>query len=375
MPFLGLALACFAAAELASRVVVGLGGESYAIFWIPVGFLTGALITAEQRRWPGLMAAAAIGILASGLLVQGHPPRAELIAAAISLSEAVAVAWLVRRVIGEPFTLTSVPHVWNLALVCTMAAVLAGLVAALGDTEATSFLLAWRSRAMAEIDGLMLAAPFAIACIQGPGVFHPHAPTLRRIETAVALVLAVVVLELVFGDFAPSVLRVPAYILPMLLWIAFRAEAGDASTAMFLVCVVGVWNTAEGRGPFTLVTSTTGIDAWILRAQGAAVTTSLSIMLLAAVVAERKRAAEERDELVFELQQALAEIKTLHGLIPLCAWCHKIRNDGGSWEGLESYLQEHTDATFSHGICPSCSLIIDAEHIAEAEARSRRLTS
>jgi hypothetical protein len=86
------------------------------------------------------------------------------------------------------------------------------------------------------------------------------------------------------------------------------------------------------------------------------------------VVAERRRAAEERDRLVFELQDALAQIKTLQGLIPLCAWCHKIRDDEGAWQGLESYLQEHTDATFSHGICPSCSLTIAAEHTAEARA-------
>jgi hypothetical protein len=42
-------------------------------------------------------------------------------------------------------------------------------------------------------------------------------------------------------------------------------------------------------------------------------------------------------------------------MIPICAWCHKIRNDAGFWQGIESYLQAHTDATFSHGICPDCA--------------------
>jgi CHASE3 domain sensor protein len=62
----------------------------------------------------------------------------------------------------------------------------------------------------------------------------------------------------------------------------------------------------------------------------------------------------ERDTLVTELQEALANIKTLHGLIPICANCKKIRDDRGYWNAVEGYIMQHTDATFSHGICPTC---------------------
>ena len=62
----------------------------------------------------------------------------------------------------------------------------------------------------------------------------------------------------------------------------------------------------------------------------------------------------ERENLILELQKALHEIKTLHGLIPICMICKNIRNDQGAWDQLEKYIMDHSDATFSHGICPVC---------------------
>lgn len=64
-------------------------------------------------------------------------------------------------------------------------------------------------------------------------------------------------------------------------------------------------------------------------------------------IAERKKITEE-------LQNALANIKTLKGLIPICAWCKKIRDDKGYWKKVETYLEEHSDASFTAGICPKC---------------------
>lgn len=55
-----------------------------------------------------------------------------------------------------------------------------------------------------------------------------------------------------------------------------------------------------------------------------------------------------------ELQKALREVKVLRGLIPICASCKKIRNDGGFWQQLEEYLSEHSEAEFSHGLCQPC---------------------
>ena len=69
---------------------------------------------------------------------------------------------------------------------------------------------------------------------------------------------------------------------------------------------------------------------------------------------ERRRAEADRERLIGELKTALANIKTLNGLLPICAWCRKIRDDEGYWRDLEVYVTAHSGAEFSHGICPDC---------------------
>jgi two-component system sensor histidine kinase/response regulator len=71
-------------------------------------------------------------------------------------------------------------------------------------------------------------------------------------------------------------------------------------------------------------------------------------------VTEIKKAEREREGLIEDLQHALAEVKTLSGLVPICANCKNIRNDQGYWTQLESYFQTRSWARFSHGICPDC---------------------
>jgi len=70
---------------------------------------------------------------------------------------------------------------------------------------------------------------------------------------------------------------------------------------------------------------------------------------------------EEQRELILKLGEALAEIKTLKGFIPICASCKKIRDHAGYWDQLEAYISKHTDAVFSHGLCPECADTFRAE--------------
>jgi len=72
-------------------------------------------------------------------------------------------------------------------------------------------------------------------------------------------------------------------------------------------------------------------------------------------IAERRRAENEKEKLIYQLQDALAEVTTLSGLLPICSSCKKIRDDEGYWNQIESYIQRHSDAQFSHGICPDCA--------------------
>ncbi|MCX5864412.1 MAG: response regulator [Deltaproteobacteria bacterium] len=70
---------------------------------------------------------------------------------------------------------------------------------------------------------------------------------------------------------------------------------------------------------------------------------------------ERKRIENEKAQVIVELQEALAKVKLLSGFIPICASCKKIRDDNGYWRQVESYIREHSNAEFSHSICPECS--------------------
>lgn len=71
-------------------------------------------------------------------------------------------------------------------------------------------------------------------------------------------------------------------------------------------------------------------------------------------VTKRNQATQEREKLVTELQDALAEIKTLQGILPLCLYCKKIRDDKGYWEKVDVYITKHSQADISHSICPQC---------------------
>jgi PAS domain S-box-containing protein len=71
-------------------------------------------------------------------------------------------------------------------------------------------------------------------------------------------------------------------------------------------------------------------------------------------ITERKRAEQERERLLGELQAALAEVKELQKTLPICMYCKSIRNDENYWQTVETYISHHTNTRFSHGICPAC---------------------
>ena len=71
-------------------------------------------------------------------------------------------------------------------------------------------------------------------------------------------------------------------------------------------------------------------------------------------ITERKKAELERERLIAELRVALNKVKTLSGLLPICACCKKIRDDKGYWTQIESYIHRHSNAEFTHGLCPDC---------------------
>lgn len=79
-------------------------------------------------------------------------------------------------------------------------------------------------------------------------------------------------------------------------------------------------------------------------------------------ITKRKEIEVDREKLIEKLQKAIDKIRTLKGIIPICASCKKIRDDKGYWNQIEVYIKEHSEADFSHGICPDYAKKLYPEH-------------
>ncbi len=78
-------------------------------------------------------------------------------------------------------------------------------------------------------------------------------------------------------------------------------------------------------------------------------------VIFATVISQIKEIMGEYRFVNAELQKALAEVNRLSGLLPICSWCKKIRDEHGQWHQMEAYIADHSEADFSHGICPDCA--------------------
>ncbi|HVN24397.1 MAG TPA: response regulator [Syntrophorhabdales bacterium] len=132
-----------------------------------------------------------------------------------------------------------------------------------------------------------------------------------------------------------------------------RIKADKRLEGIFVILVSGVQVSSEYQAEGLDV----GADGYIVKPISnkelvARVQSMVRIKRAENALRERER---EQERLISELREALAEIKTLKGFIPICASCKKIRDDQGFWNRLETYISEHTDAVLSHGICPECA--------------------
>ena len=78
------------------------------------------------------------------------------------------------------------------------------------------------------------------------------------------------------------------------------------------------------------------------------------VLILVREVTVRRTLEREKDELIRKLSETLEQVKALTGLLPICAWCRRVRDDDGYWKQVEAFVAERTNAEFSHGICPEC---------------------
>ena len=89
-------------------------------------------------------------------------------------------------------------------------------------------------------------------------------------------------------------------------------------------------------------------------------------------ITELKQAASKRENAIIKLEKALSEIRTLRGILPLCSFCKKVRNDKGYWEQVDVYLQKYSEADISHGICPECMKRHYPEEYEAIQAKKQR---
>jgi K+-sensing histidine kinase KdpD len=80
-----------------------------------------------------------------------------------------------------------------------------------------------------------------------------------------------------------------------------------------------------------------------------------AVWITAILGIERNRTERKRNEILYEREKALDEIKILRGFLPICASCKKIRDDNGYWTQIEGYIKEHSEASFTHSVCPECA--------------------
>lgn len=108
------------------------------------------------------------------------------------------------------------------------------------------------------------------------------------------------------------------------------------------------------RYEFKIVTKH-GVEKWVdLTGASMLIGIRPAGVISVADITDRKQAEEERERPIFELTDALSKVRTLSGLLPICASCKKIRNDKGYWEQIEMYIRDHSEAEFPHGLCPDC---------------------
>lgn len=115
--------------------------------------------------------------------------------------------------------------------------------------------------------------------------------------------------------------------------------------------------TAFSEGAYLMKAIELGIDRYVIKPVEMPRLTA-AIDKCAEVIGHKRaiqKHAEEREALITELQTALTRVKLLSGLLPICAACKKIRDDKGYWNQIESYIHEHSEAEFSHGMCPDCA--------------------
>lgn len=173
----------------------------------------------------------------------------------------------------------------------------------------------------------------------------------RKFDLAVGpalTALTLIALE-VLSRYAVRIPNPPIIYFTAVVYSAYRGGlgAGIISAAMSLAYALYFFSSP---GEFMAYTPDNAIRMLVLAIFTPAITLMTGMLKM-----KHDRAIRERDATIKELHRALDELNTMRGILPICSMCRKIRDDDGSWKGIEAYIGGHSETRFSHGYCPDCA--------------------
>lgn len=374
-------------------VVLSVMPEGMAILWPPNGVLLAYFIRFGPRSYLPFGALAVLAELAVN--VPKYTVFDGLMFGVINVTEVSVASYLLRRSQFNPrFT-----HGTDLAKFILAAPVVGAFVGAVfgalvysrmpnSHTAYLQFLRIWW---FGDALGVMIVTPLFLSAWSGTRNVLPRRPTVRVSDAAVALgALGVLLLLLSARDGTLMGAHVgPVLLLPFAIAAGVRFGPSAAALVVSAIAVLILLLTTQGRNPFgreapadavihaqefvfVLSVMTLGLAALTSRVRSSQAELEVAndeLRRRADALAESNRALEHaKAEVVAfndaleqrvrdrtrELEDALVHVKELRGLLPICAWCKRVRDGQDYWHSVEEYISERTDAQFSHGICPDC---------------------
>ena len=356
----GLAALYVAAARLGLTLALPPERKATAV-WPASGIALGAVLLFGNRVWPGIW----LGAFIANCWDYFNADNAHSLAAHLAVSCGIAVgstlqamlgAALFRRAIGRIGPFERARSVFQFvavtALMCLVGATIGVTTLCLsGFAPWSTYGFNWSTWWLGDAVGVCLVTPLILTWRRLPRFVHE---SQRLGEAALLLSLLLSVVLLVFGGWTIWGTEATSLVyltVPLLVWATVRFGQHGATATLIVLSAIAVWYAAEGRGPFMRDT----VYESLLLLQTFVGVLTVTILTLSGALTEIQRAAYARERIIERLKLSLEKVKTLRGTIPICAWCKKIRNDAGMWQQLEVYLSQHSDAEFSHGICPECT--------------------
>ena len=333
--------------------------EGMAIVWLPTAVLLAALILFE-RRSSALLAVVAIAVeTAAGV---GHGRVIDAFAVGvINAGEALLAAAILRGRHFDPREMT-IRDAASFALAGPIVAAAAGAVvySFLRGADGGGFEI-FRIRWAADALGLTVLTPALLTlALRGP-MLHGAPRGWTAWDSAIAAALAATLMFTGGGGVATGPEGGPFIAVPLMIALGARATTGAISLVVAVVAIIVVTLVQMGLHPFGDLSSRTAaikvqqfLFVITLVSQGLAAMLS-QIRHKGAVIEQLNSDLEARVKArTAELELALSQVRQLQGLVPICAWCKRVRDDKDYWHSVEQYIEARTDAQFSHGICPSC---------------------